>query len=147
MSSRNKPDNPKASKSKPSLPQRPRHQIKRSITELSSPIRLSKADNSRHHHFRDHDSDELDPVSANPTFQYPRTSLDLARSVGTTNDDQRINFLLPSPENISAVPGTRISQPYRSKEEEIVKEQEKMASTITFVSSTLLTRLFIYLYN
>lgn len=141
MSSRNKPENLKAYKSKSTFPQRPHHQTKRSITELPLPTGPPK-DHHHHHRSRDHDSDELDPFVASSMAQHPRTSLDLVRSGGTasaypTGDhDQRMISLYSGPDNSYPLAGTRMSQPHKSKEQQATEDQEKMASTITFVGST-----------
>ncbi len=138
MSSRNKPSDLKPSKS---LPRRPRHQIKRSSTEPSSPSRHPE----NHSHHRNHHSRgeqhnaEIDPVSPNSTSRHPRVSADLARSRGTTSpypaidQDRGESFLSSAPHGISTITGTRTPQPYESKEGHVLREREKMAPRTTFV--------------
>ncbi|KAL1864484.1 hypothetical protein Daus18300_007716 [Diaporthe australafricana] len=85
---------------KASSPNRARHQIHRSITELTSPVRMGRHNQhhihtSHHHHHRmSHhkrdrsrdDSDEISiPLSAAPVLQYqPRGSLEVPRPEGVT---------------------------------------------------------------
>lgn len=63
----------------PSSPQRPRHQITRSISELSSPIRLH-----RHHSHRANKERERDALSPVPSNTGVRASLDGSPSVAVT---------------------------------------------------------------
>lgn len=85
---------------KASSPNRARHQIHRSITELTSPVRLGKHQQhhihtSHHHHHRmshhrrdqnQDDSDDISiPLSAAPVLQFPpRGSLEVPRAEGWT---------------------------------------------------------------
>ncbi|KAK2610831.1 hypothetical protein N8I77_004228 [Diaporthe amygdali] len=89
-----------AASRKASSPNRARHQIHRSITELTSPVRLGKHHqhhihtshhhhNRMSHHRRDQSRDESDdisiPLSAAPVLQaVPRASLDVPRFEGAT---------------------------------------------------------------
>ncbi|RYP90574.1 hypothetical protein DL770_003336 [Monosporascus sp. CRB-9-2] len=140
MSSKKKED-----KYKPTSPQSPRHQIARSITsiELSSPVRLPKHHNRlRHHHHsrRDRDHDELDPVSASSMAQYPRASLDAARSEGATSpytvadQNRRMDYLSSGSEDVSTRVGTHIA---RMSQEQLQEEREKMVSRITGLRESL----------
>lgn len=102
---------------KASSPNRARHQIHRSITELTSPVRLGKhhqhhIHTSHHHHRmshhrRDRSRDESDdisiPLSAAPVLQLPpRGSLEVPRVEGWTpaatsaNPSRAGSILIPS---------------------------------------------------
>ena len=126
--------------------QRPHHQIKRSLSELS-PLRLPRhshdqADQHSHHHrYRSkrhhHDRDDLDAVSASPMSQYPRASIEAARSEGARSPfpavgrDQRLSSLSSGPDDMPSVNGKQ--QLSIRREEQLLREREKMASRITFV--------------
>lgn len=103
---------------KASSPNRARHQIHRSITELTSPVRMGKhhqhhIHTSHHHHHRmshhrrDQSRDESDdisiPLSAAPVLQLPpRGSLEVPRVEGWTpaatsaNPSRAGSILIPS---------------------------------------------------
>lgn len=157
MSSRNKPDNLEESTSKSTFPQRPRHQIQRSISELS-PSRLPKHQDlhqpqqeqqkqqHRHHHHRRHHrrsrrdvaSDELNPSSASSMPQFSRRSFELGRSERTASPhpavdhDPRSSFLSSVPDGTSATAGMRSAQLLRGKDR-LVGDRDRMVATITFV--------------
>jgi hypothetical protein len=119
---------------KPSSPYRPRHQIHRSITELSSPIRLH-----RQHNPKERQSDERVLVSAHPTLQQTRSSLDLTRSEGVTpnmtpNGSRRASVMIPGGEESRAVLTPPNPAPRKmSKEEELRGERSKAVSRATWV--------------
>jgi hypothetical protein len=69
--------------SKASSPGRPRHQIKRSISEISSPIRLQRQYSHRAARETGRDSRTSAPQSAIPTVQGSR-SFEWSRSEGVT---------------------------------------------------------------
>ncbi|KAK3943738.1 hypothetical protein QBC46DRAFT_376989 [Diplogelasinospora grovesii] len=130
------------------LPSRPRHQITRSITELSSPIRLH-----RHHSHRivgkEKERDALSPVPqpAMPLGQ-PRLSLDASRSEGMTpnltpNASRRTSILLTATDDsnnpaVVASTSDRSSPPNKtSKEQEFTTELQKAAARETGLKKTL----------
>ena len=124
--------------------QRPHHQIKRSLSELS-PLRLPRhshdqPDQHSHHRHRSkrhHDRDELDAVSASSMSQYPRASIEAARSEGARSPfpavgrDQRLSSLSSGPDDMLSVNGKQ--QLSIRREEQLLREREKMAYRITFV--------------
>ncbi|KAI1500083.1 hypothetical protein F5X99DRAFT_387597 [Biscogniauxia marginata] len=110
-------------------PQRPRHQIKRSASELSSPIKLP-----RHHHLhrrRERDRDDRSSLPANPVINLPRGSLDLPRSEGvtpgaTTDTSRRTDMFLPGAEDAANYAGASTAQqPSRSKEEQVQSQRQR----------------------
>ncbi|KAH9909379.1 hypothetical protein F4778DRAFT_776531 [Xylariomycetidae sp. FL2044] len=117
-----------------SSPPRPQHQIKRSITELSAPVKLPRPHNHlRHHHLhpRKHlDRDERPALSAGAMSDLSRGSLDLPRSEGVTP----ATIAADSPYNSAMSPlatgnaannvGNGLRSPVVSKEERIRKQQE-----------------------
>lgn len=118
-------------------PQRPRHQVKRSITEL----KLPRYHHLHHHHHRkDRDNDAL---SAGPMLQLPRGPVELPRSEGATPSatfdiNRRTSMLSSASEDVmhstaSATP----QQPLITQEELLREQKEKAASRIAFVISNL----------
>lgn len=125
-------------------PDRPRHQITRSISEISSPIRLHRHTQHRPRS-RDRDDKTAVPQSATPALQ-GRASLDAARSEGVTpnlspNPSRRASVLIASEDN--ATPPTSLAQPVKrlTKEEELQLERERAAARATYVTpSRICTR-------
>ncbi|KAI1487454.1 hypothetical protein F5X96DRAFT_149054 [Biscogniauxia mediterranea] len=122
-------------------PQRPQHQINRSASELSSPIKLP-----RHHPLhqrRERDRDDRASLSANPAIPLPRDSLDLPRSEGvtpgaTTDTSRRLDMFLPGAEDAGNHAGVPMAhQPSRSKEEQIKGRGRKPASSTTGLQNSL----------
>ena len=114
--------------SKPALSSRSggRHQIKRSISELTSPVRLH-----RHHHNhqrRDRHNDDKEPLSANPATAAARHSLDVSRSEGVTplitpNQSRRASVMMSQEVDPMAVPR-------EDREEDVRREREKAAARV-----------------
>src|SRR5690242_9309853 len=102
---------------KQSSAHRSRHQITRSISELSGPIRLH-----RHHHHQTRDRDA--PLSGAPTLQ-GRISLDGVKLEGMTPNMSPNSSRRPSIRSSEDV--VILSQPVkkRSKEEELAAERER----------------------
>ncbi|KAI1415965.1 hypothetical protein F5Y13DRAFT_140663 [Hypoxylon sp. FL1857] len=133
---------------KPALtsPQRPRHQVKRSITEISSPIKLPRYHHLHHLHQRkDRDNDDHTPMSAAPMLQLPpRGSLELPRSEGTTpyaNPESGLRFGMLNPASDDAIRnvGPTTPQPTQMNQEELLREQrEKVASRIAGLRKSLM---------
>ncbi|CAJ2501725.1 Uu.00g045780.m01.CDS01 [Anthostomella pinea] len=120
-------------------PQRSRHQLRRSITELSSPVKLPRHHHLHHHHHRKgRDRDDHVSVSAGPMSHLPRGSLDLLpRSEGTTpgvmtDTGSRPDFLQLEAENADGAPASSLS-----KDEQIQKERRKAASATTGLRKSL----------
>ena len=98
--------------SKPTPPPRPRHQLTRSISELSSPIRLH-----RHHSNRptkekdkDKDADARTPMAQSSLMPNQRVSLDRVRSEGmspshTPDTSRRASIMAPANEDNPAALG------------------------------------------
>ncbi|KAI1143572.1 hypothetical protein F5Y05DRAFT_157743 [Hypoxylon sp. FL0543] len=122
---------------KPSLtsPQRPRYQVKRSITEISSPIKLPRYHHLHHLHQRkDRDNDDHTPSSTTPLLQIPRGSVELPRSEGTTpyaNPDSglRIGMMNAASEDALRSVGTATPHPAPMSQEELVREQREQAAS------------------
>ncbi|KAI0021449.1 hypothetical protein F4780DRAFT_770164 [Xylariomycetidae sp. FL0641] len=84
---------------KTTTPKRPRHQVRRSISETSPPVKRSLHHHLHHHHLHHHHSQRKDraPLSAAPI---PRGSLEMPRSEGVTpaplaDASQRLDMFLP----------------------------------------------------
>ncbi|KAI0383859.1 hypothetical protein F5Y04DRAFT_22727 [Hypomontagnella monticulosa] len=124
-------------------PQRPRHQIKRSITELSSPIKLPRYHHLHHSQRKDRDNDDHAPLSASPMLHLPRGSLELPRSEGTTpsahsDSNLRISMLNPAPDDTAQGMGPSVPRPPSLDQEEVLREQrEKFALRITGLRKSL----------
>ncbi|KAI0482927.1 hypothetical protein GGR56DRAFT_214486 [Xylariaceae sp. FL0804] len=113
-------------------PQRPRHQVKRSITEVSPPPK-----SHRHHRLharrKERDRDQRLPWSAGSSIHLPRGSLDMPRSEGVTpsTDIRRRSDLLQygaeQAENATRTATTRASAP--SREERLGEQRKKTAAT------------------
>ncbi|KAI0600183.1 hypothetical protein F4775DRAFT_590515 [Biscogniauxia sp. FL1348] len=120
-----------------SSPQRPQHQIKRSVSELSSPIKLPR------HQRRERDLDDRASLSASPVIHLPRDSLDLPRSEGvtpgaTTDTSRRLDMFLPGAEDAGNHAGIPMAhQLSRSKEEQIKGQRRKPASSTTGLQNSL----------
>jgi hypothetical protein len=117
-------------------PNKPRHQITRSITELSSPIKLHRHHPHHSHHSqhsqqhqhpsrkdRQHQDDRV-PQSANPILE--GTNIDLTKSEGVTpnrtpNQSHRASLFVPPTENQP----TLRSQSGKKTDMEDVLRQEK----------------------
>ncbi|KAI2629794.1 hypothetical protein GGR54DRAFT_279478 [Hypoxylon sp. NC1633] len=128
----------------PTSPQRPRHQVKRSTTELSSPIKLSRYHHLHHlHHRKDRDNDEYASLSPSPMLRLSRGSLDLPRSEGATpyaNSESglRLNMSNSAPEdNIRNVVSTVPQSPPTNQEEILREQKEKSASRIAGLRKSL----------
>ncbi|KAK7421947.1 hypothetical protein QQX98_001941 [Neonectria punicea] len=116
-----------------------RHQLKRSITELASPVKLSRQ--QRKDRDRQNDDRAPQPVSANP-FIWSRNSVDMTRSEGVTpimNPDQsrRPSVMLQrEEENRAPNPGSPLE--YKaSKEERFQEEREKTSSQVEALKQSL----------
>ncbi|KAI0135462.1 hypothetical protein F4814DRAFT_401269 [Daldinia grandis] len=126
-------------------PQRPRHQVRRSITELSSPIKQPRHHHLHHLHQRkDRDSDDHTPQSANPMLLHlPRGSFELPRSEGTTpyassEANLRIGMLNPSSDDTIRSTKPTVLVPTPITEEELAREQrEKVASSLAGLRKSL----------
>ncbi|KAI0842022.1 hypothetical protein F5Y06DRAFT_292845 [Hypoxylon sp. FL0890] len=132
---------------KPALtsPQRPRHQVKRSITEISSPIKLPRYHHLHHLHQRkDRDNDDHNPLSVTPMLQIPRSSVELPRSEGTTpyaNPELGLRFGMVNSASEDALrsAGSTTPQPASMSQEEVLREQrEKAASRIAGLRKSLI---------
>ena len=125
---------------KQASPYRPRHQITRSITELSSPIRLGRHHHT--HHRRDRSRDERVPVlqSAAPVLQAPpRSSLDFTKSEGVTpnlsrNPSRRASLLIPSADDDVGTSTTNLQPVKKISSDELLRlEREKAAARTSYV--------------
>ncbi|OTA82811.1 hypothetical protein M434DRAFT_84437 [Hypoxylon sp. CO27-5] len=131
---------------KPALtsPQRPRHQVKRSITEISSPIKLPRYHHLHHLHQRkDRDNDDHTPLSTAPLLQLPRGSVELPRSEGTTpyatsESGLRISMVNSAPEDAIRNIGPPIAQPPPMSQELLQEQKEKVASRIAGLRKSLM---------
>jgi hypothetical protein len=129
--------------SKASPPGRPRHQIKRSISEISSPIRLH-----RHHSHRaaarettERDLRTSAPQSAIPVVQ-GRRSLEWSRSEGVTPNltpsaSRRTSLLYASADEVMAVP--KAPRDNNVLVNPLVKEQLKAAARERLAHTHLLS--------
>ncbi|KAI1382129.1 hypothetical protein F4677DRAFT_400974 [Hypoxylon crocopeplum] len=129
----------------PTSPQRPRHQVKRSITELSSPIKLPRYHHLHHlHHRKDRDNDDHTFLSSSPMLHLSRGSLELPRSEGATpyaNSESglRISMLNSTAEDTTRSLGLTTPQPPSINQDELLREQkEKAASRIAGLRKSLL---------
>ncbi|KAI1459038.1 hypothetical protein F4805DRAFT_98981 [Annulohypoxylon moriforme] len=124
-------------------PQRPRHQVKRSITELSSPIKLPRYHHLHHLQRKDRDNDDQPPLSASIMLHLPRGSFDLPRSEGATpsvNSESglRIGMLNSATEDAIRSVGPTAPQPPSTSQEELSREQkEKEVSRISGLRKSL----------
>ncbi|KAI1466794.1 uncharacterized protein F4812DRAFT_451717 [Daldinia caldariorum] len=126
-----------------SPPQRPRHQIRRSITELSSPIKLPRY-HHLHHQRKDRDNDDNNPQSANPMHLHlPRGSFELPRSEGTTpcaNSETTLKFSMLNPSSDDATRSTKHTAlvPNAVTEDELAhEEKEKVATSLAGLRKSL----------
>ncbi|KAK6954466.1 hypothetical protein Daesc_004433 [Daldinia eschscholtzii] len=126
-----------------SPPQRPRHQIRRSITELSSPIKLPRY-HHLHHQRKDRDNDDHTPQPASPMHLHlPRGSFELPRSEGTTpyaNPEANLKISMLNPSSDDATRGTKptILVPNSVTEEELAQEQkDKVATSLAGLRKSL----------
>lgn len=114
--------------SRVSPPGRPRHQITRSISEISSPIRLN-----RHHSYRatktsEAESRTLDPQSSIQSAVQERRSFEWPRSEGATpnispNPSRRTSILSPSTDEV--MPAAPVKSRDNGLVKELVKEQQR----------------------
>ncbi|KAI2468055.1 hypothetical protein F4781DRAFT_399753 [Annulohypoxylon bovei var. microspora] len=125
-------------------PQRPRHQVKRSITELSSPVKLPRYHHLHHIHQRkDRDNDDQPPLSASIMLHLPRGSFELPRSEGATpsaNSESglRISMLNSATEDVIRNVGPMAPQPPSTNQEGLSREQkEREATRITGLRRSL----------
>ncbi|KAH7170660.1 hypothetical protein EDB81DRAFT_174821 [Dactylonectria macrodidyma] len=115
-----------------------RHQLKRSITELTSPTKLSRQQR------KDRDrSDDRPPqaTSANP-FIWSRTSVDMPRSEGVTpvispDQSRRPSVMLQREEENRAQNPAPPSEPKANKEEKLREEREKTSSQVEGLKKSL----------
>lgn len=117
-----------------SPPGRPRHQIKRSISEISSPSRLHRHHSHRAGKETDRDARTATPQSAIPVVQ-PQRSLEWSRSEGVTpnltpSPSRRTSVLYASADE--AMPAIRASRGTASLDG-LVREQQKAAARERFV--------------
>jgi len=118
---------------KQSSTHRSRHQITRSITELSGPMRLHRHHHPHHHsqHLPDRDV----PSSAAP-IPHGRASLDGVRSEGATPNMSPGASRRPSIRSSDdvAIPPALWGQPVKhiSKEEELNAERDRVAAITTY---------------
>ncbi|ROW10993.1 hypothetical protein VMCG_01582 [Cytospora schulzeri] len=136
---------------KPPSPTRARHQLQRSITEFTAPVRLGK---HHHHHRHNHhtphashhhsshassrhkrysvrdDRNMSVPQSAAPVLQLPRASLDVPRSEGVTPGNisptpspRASLFSIPPGNEIAG--GLSVLAPGESREEAMRREKER----------------------
>lgn len=116
-------------------PQRPRHRVSRSITEVTSPIRLHR--NSR----RYQDQNDLGPQSLASNLRLSRASLDLPRSESVTphlvspNQSRRASMLPSAAEEIGALAAAAAAA---SKERELQLERERSALRTSGLKTSLL---------
>ncbi|KAI5927752.1 hypothetical protein F4810DRAFT_279926 [Camillea tinctor] len=124
-------------------PQRPQHEIKRSASELSSPIKLSRHQPLHHRRERSRDDRASLPLPANPLIPLSRGSVDLPRSEGvtpgaTTDTSRRLDMFLPGAEDAGNHAGAPMAhQPSQSKEEQIQGQRRKPASSTTGLQDSL----------
>ncbi|KAJ4249424.1 hypothetical protein NW762_012278 [Fusarium torreyae] len=123
-----------------------RHQLKRSITELASPVKLNRRkdkERDRYHEDRAPHSHHISishPVSANP--HYPsRASVDIMpRSEGVTPymspDQSRRQSLMLSREEENKLPNIAVPEPKMSKEK-LQEEQTKTSSQVEGLKQSL----------
>ncbi|KAF7549561.1 hypothetical protein G7Z17_g6308 [Cylindrodendrum hubeiense] len=116
-----------------------RHQLKRSITELASPVKLSRQ--QRKDRDRQHDDRPPHPVSANP-FLWSRTSVDMPRSEGVTpiispDQSRRPSIMLQREEEIRAPNPAPPPEPKVNKEERLREEREKTSSQVEGLKHSL----------
>ncbi|ORY66389.1 uncharacterized protein BCR38DRAFT_484025 [Pseudomassariella vexata] len=119
-----------------------RHQLSRSITELSAPIRLHRHHQLHHqlHQRRQPSRDDgtLQPVSL--TIQSPRASLDLPRSEGvtpytmSTDQSRRTSMLPPGAEELGALAAAAV---VASRERQLHEERSQAASRTAGLRKTL----------
>ncbi|KPM37690.1 hypothetical protein AK830_g8869 [Neonectria ditissima] len=115
-----------------------RHQLKRSITELASPVKLSRQ--QRKDRDRQHDDRAPHPVSANP-FIWSRNSVDMARSEGVTpimspDQSRRPSLMLQREEENRASNPISPLEPKFSKER-LQEEREKTSSQVEALKQSL----------
>ncbi|KAI0898275.1 hypothetical protein F4806DRAFT_457771 [Annulohypoxylon nitens] len=124
-------------------PQRPRHQVKRSITELSSPIKLPRYHHLHHLQRKDRDNDDQPPLSASIMLHLPRGSFDLPRSEGatpSTNSESALRISMLNSATDDAIRGVGSTAPQTSStsQEELSREQkEKETSRISGLRKSL----------
>ncbi|KAI1096281.1 hypothetical protein F5B19DRAFT_438594 [Rostrohypoxylon terebratum] len=111
-------------------PQRPRHQVKRSITELSSPIKLPRYHHLHHLQRKDRDNDDQPPLSASIMLHLPRGSFDLPRSEGATpsaNSESALRISMLNSATDDAIRGVGSTAPQTSSasQEELLREQKE----------------------
>ncbi|KAH7328745.1 hypothetical protein B0I35DRAFT_418212 [Stachybotrys elegans] len=121
---------------------RGRHQIKRSITELTSPVRLHL---QNHPLRKDRYNDDKQPQSANPAFQF-RSSLEIPQSEGTTplmspNQSRRASIMLHREEEETIQPREPKGERAPQKEQQQVRLQveglkQSLEDLHTFSTST-----------
>ncbi|KAI0176229.1 hypothetical protein GGR52DRAFT_540082 [Hypoxylon sp. FL1284] len=116
-------------------PQGPRHQVKRSITELKLPRY-----HHLHHHRKDRDNDAL---PAGPVLQLPHGPVELPRSEGATPStafdiNARINMLSTASDDAAQHATSATPQQSLPTQEELLREQrDKVASRIAGLRKSL----------
>ncbi|KAI1082809.1 hypothetical protein F5B20DRAFT_530477 [Whalleya microplaca] len=125
-------------------PQKSRHQVRRSITELTSPIKLPKYHHLHHLHQRkDRDRDDRPPVSPSTTLHFSQGALELPHSEGATpyvntDSDLRTGMLNPGADDVASAVATATSQPHSINEEERLRvEKEKAVARIAGLRKSL----------
>ncbi|XXG94598.1 rRNA-processing protein cgr1 [Hypoxylon texense] len=123
-------------------PQRPRHQVKRSITELKLPRYHHLHHHHNHHHHQRKDR-ENDALSAGPMLQLPRGPVELPRSEGATPsaafDINRASMLSSASEDVAYSTATVTPQHPLINQEELLREQrEKAVSRIAGLRKSLM---------
>ncbi|KAI5866891.1 hypothetical protein GGS23DRAFT_593624 [Durotheca rogersii] len=117
-------------------PPRPRHQVRRSITDLSSPIKLPRY-HHLHHLRKDRDHGDRASSPAGSALRLSRASLDLPRPEASTSHlnsepSPRTSMLAPPPEDAArglVIPPT--PQPLTSEEALLLRERQEGAESIT----------------
>ncbi|KAI5465936.1 hypothetical protein BGZ63DRAFT_400370 [Mariannaea sp. PMI_226] len=125
-----------------------RHQLKRSITELASPGKLSRQNRRDRDQRLNDDRPSAPPMTANP-FIWSRTSVDMPRSEGITpiispDQSRRPSIMLQREEDLRP-PNLIVAAPLPppppdygiKKEERLAEEQEKSTSQIEGLKQSL----------
>ncbi|KAM5365017.1 hypothetical protein ACJZ2D_011212 [Fusarium nematophilum] len=128
-----------------------RHQLKRSITELTSPVKLSRwkerdRDRDRYHddrppHFHSHSYSISQPVSANPNYQ-SRASVDIVvRSEGVTPlmspDQSRRPSIMLAREDENRIANVALPPEPKVNEDKLKEEQAKTYSQVESLKQSL----------
>ncbi|KAI1336824.1 hypothetical protein F5Y15DRAFT_418640 [Xylariaceae sp. FL0016] len=121
---------------------RPRHQVKRSLTELSPPTSKASRHYHLHHHRKDRDRDDRPAISATPTLHMPRGSIDLPRSEGVTpvgipsDTSRRLDMLSGAEDGVGATEHNVLNLTPSSRGEQVREQRVKtMAATASLKKS------------